>query len=136
MIFKDLAHEKFYLTCIAKSDCSHHDTERLALFYTLGIMDTTRSHIDSIYDFTSNQIITTALDRPFQTSGSKALTQLGFVLYNNFKQPHPDHEDVYLSPSLLNIFCSLDQDLLPYLFQAIALRCNAENSVQLLPLSK
>lgn len=106
-------HKKFFFEQLSKNDISLQDIERLSLFYALGISETLCTHIDQIYDSKYQQINIDALDERFQTSGSKAINELGFNLYNDFTND---------SSSLLKIFSRVDKVMIPYLYQAISIR--------------
>ena len=113
LLFLDEAHKQFFYSAIKTRCISPSDNERIAFFYVIGLMETTRYHIKSLYDDTFGGIILESLDLPFQTSGSCALTKLAFNLFNGFETDHD---------SVLDIICPLDQALIPYIFVAMKLR--------------
>lgn len=82
-LFMDQAHKAFFYEQMTKRKVSNYDVERIALFYTLGLLNDTRQHIDSIYS--DNGIEPDVLRAPFVTSGSKNLILIAFSLFNNFK---------------------------------------------------
>ena len=66
--FVDDEHEKFFLDNIVR--CRYEEVYHHALIYCLGISETTRRNIDSIYDFATGCIKTECLCEDWQTSGS------------------------------------------------------------------
>lgn len=111
--FSDDIHKFFFYTCMDIEDMIASDVERVSLFYILGLCSTTRDNIRKIYDFEKGQIILEAPSAAFQTGTSRALTILAFNLYNNFNL-----EDT----TILDVFCSLDRDMIPFVFEGIMLR--------------
>lgn len=96
--YMDDEHKEFVMVCMAKACGQRYDCERMALFYTLGLMDTLRNNINALYDFKMNWIKREGLTNGFQTSGTRALTFLAFSLYNNFSQNIPlllREEEIY-----------------------------------------
>lgn len=120
MKFLNVEHETFYNDQLERFEVSEHDRERQALFFVLGLLDTTREHIDSIYD--KHGIKPSCLNDGFQTGTSIAITQLAFSLYNNFSTPHESYPEVYCYPSLMNMFCRIPFEVVPYVYQAISHR--------------
>lgn len=120
LIFIDKAHEKFFYEAQHIYDFAFTDLERTALFYTLGLMRETRVNIRSLY--AHGGIVLNGVNEPFQTSGSRAITSLAFVLFNDFKYQIMTNPDVRTSPSLLGIFCSVEKKFIPYMFTAISIR--------------
>lgn len=113
-------HQTFFETQLDRYNVFGYDRERIALFYVLGLSETLRTHIDELYD--EGGIHPQATHLEFQTSGTRALTRFAFVLYNNFREPSREDENIFCSPSLLDIFCSVDRELIPFLYQAISIR--------------
>ena len=113
-------HQKFFETQLDRYNVFGYDCERIALFYVLGLSETLRTHIDELYDEGGIHLQATQLE--FQTSGTRALTRFAFVLYNNFREPSREDENIFCSPSLLDIFCSVDRELIPFMYQAISIR--------------
>lgn len=96
--YLDNEHELFVKDCMAKACGQRYDCERMALFYTLGLMETLRNNINALYDFKMNWIKREGLMNGFQTGGTRALTLLAFSLYNNFSQNIPlllREEEIY-----------------------------------------
>lgn len=77
--FVDDEHEKFFLDNIVR--CRYEEVYHHTLIYCLGISETTRRNIDSIYDFATGCIKTECLCEDWQTSGSIRIVRLAFCLY-------------------------------------------------------
>lgn len=116
--FMNDTHKESFYNAIAEHDISLADTERTSLFYVLTLMDETRKRLSLFYDDADGCIRVEVLDKPFQTSGTLAMTRLAFSLYNDFS------DDTHKTASVLDIFCSVDREYVPYLFEAIKLRLN------------
>lgn len=82
MKFYNEEHEKFYNEKVKL--LSVKDPYRESLFYVLGLMEETRNNFNKIYDTKENMINTEVLSEPWQTSGTLAITRLGFNLYNGY----------------------------------------------------
>lgn len=113
-------HKRFFETQLETYKVASYDRERVSLFYVLGLSSILREHINELYY--EGGINPCAIGLEFQTSGTKALTRLAFVLYNDFKEQRTEDEEHYYSPSLLAIFCAVDRQLIPFMYQAISLR--------------
>lgn len=81
MRFIDEKHAKFYFDTINHLDSPN--VHQKALCYCLGLSHTTRSHINEIYNFDTNEIIPECLLCEWQTSGSLKITRMAFNLYCN-----------------------------------------------------
>ena len=83
-----------------------------------------KNHINSLYNFKNHQIEFEGINQGWQTSGSLAITKLAFNLYNGFDgeyfNKNEELEKTNVTP--LDIFASVDVDLMPYLFNAINIR--------------
>jgi len=79
--FKSLEHQKFYEACMNKS--KNQDSYHKALFYTLGINEESRKHIDEIFDFENDSIKISCLKKEWVTSSSKRAIYLAFNLYTD-----------------------------------------------------
>ena len=90
--FVDDEHEKFFLDNIVR--CRYEEVYHHALIYCLGISETTRRNIDSIYDFATVCIKTECLCEDWQTSGSIRIVRLAFCLYCEGTPSVNDMEDV------------------------------------------
>ena len=90
--FVDDEHEKFFLDNIVR--CRYEEVYHHALIYCLGISETTRRNIDSIYDFATGCIKTECLCEDWQTSGSIRIVRLAFCLYCDGTPSVNDMEDV------------------------------------------
>lgn len=118
--FMDETHKVFFYSMMELGDIAFTDVERIALLYVLGISATTRAHIKELYDFDKNQILPDGLRSAYHTSGSIALVQYAFVLFNDFRQT--DDEGNSTRPSILDIFCYVDSAWIPFLYDALSLR--------------
>lgn len=120
MIFKDKHHEDFYKQNIEKTN-SYSDPYHKALFYTLGLMEETRSNIKSLYDYQDRAINFEGLRMGWQTGTSKRLTRLAFNLFNGFDGDTGKEEEKddcrFYTPYYL-----FDNGLALYMLEAIKLR--------------
>lgn len=82
MLFYNNEHKKFYHVIISK--CLVKDIYHQLLFYTLGIDNDCRNHINDLYDFEYQHIKLDRLEHPWQTSASMKSTLLAFNLYNGY----------------------------------------------------
>ena len=80
--FKNREHEKFYEQCLART--GGLDPYHKAFFYTMGISDETRKHVEDVFDFQEDVIRPEGLNKGWQTSGSSCLTRLAFNLWNGW----------------------------------------------------
>lgn len=80
--FKSKEHKMFYENMMTQ--CSKNDTYHRALFYTLGISQDCRKHIQDLYDVHNDKIVLDGLLQDWQTSGSMRTTLLAFNLWNGF----------------------------------------------------
>ena len=116
MKFKDLEHHQFYEGMMRMTK-SHNDPYRKALFYLLGLTETTRLYVHQLYDFDEQAIRLEGLHQGWQTSSTVKLTRLAFNLYNGYvSEGYPDAARNY-SPYFM-----FDTNLLPYFFEAVKLR--------------
>jgi hypothetical protein len=121
--FMNKQHEAFYYRHIQK--CRYNDAYHRALIYCLGISRDTRSHIDSIYDFSTGCVKPECLKEGWQTSGSERVVRLAFNLYCNGTPSVDDDErtEVQLTEckrySVENIFCC---GYAPYFIEAVKVR--------------
>lgn len=112
--FASREHRTFFhkmLITVGKKDCCY-----AALFYTLGILDDTRLHINDLYDFKNGGIKTTGLSKAWQTSGSYNACLLAFNLYNGYTARTAE----YSTPS--ELFEGCDSSLSRYMLEAIKIR--------------
>lgn len=79
MEFIDRDHKDFFERMVAKTG-TEKDPYRKALFYTLGLIDTTRRNIGDIYNFNEHCPKFSAIRKPWQTSTSMRVTRLAFNL--------------------------------------------------------
>lgn len=119
MIFKDEQHENFYNKTIRLTS-SFRDSERKALFYTLGITHETINHINELYDFSENCIKLEGLKTPWQTGTSKRICRLAFNLYNGTCEDSEYGQAWLYTPYAL--FDSSMYSLVPYMLEAVRIR--------------
>lgn len=122
LTFYDEQHEQFFYKQVEKQHVKFSDVERISLFYLLGLMPETRQHFEEIYNVEWKGINVEAPTLAFQTSGTRAITKLGFILFNDYREPYDFAEGIMVSPNLLTIFCSVDLEYVPFMYQAISLR--------------
>lgn len=113
IIFKSAEHEQFYNEQMAK--CTYKDCYHRALMYALGIYETTRCHIDEIYDFGTRCIKTSSLKKGWITSSTARAVRLAFNLFLG-RVPENTSKESY---SVSEIFSYGDAE---YFFHAIKLR--------------
>lgn len=114
--FMDEVHETFFQNELRR-DGSEGDVYRRAMFYALGLTDTTRRHIEEIYDFAHRGINFSALRKPWQTSTSLSVTRLAFNLYNGYAgRGKTDPAEAYTPYELCG--CGL----MEYILEAIRIR--------------
>lgn len=77
MIYINKAHEDFF------NKHKGEDVYRNALFYTLGICETTRNNLSAIYDASTQCIIPDAIGAGWQTGTSVKITRLAFNLFTD-----------------------------------------------------
>lgn len=111
MEFMDKRHEAFYNDCLERGKCAG-DCYREALFYTLGLNEETRKHVDRLYDFRERGIRPEGLAEGWQTSGSLRVVRLAFNLYNGFCED--GYETEYTPYRLFN-----RDALLPWMLRAV-----------------
>lgn len=80
--FKNRDHERFYQQCLVRCGCG--DPYHKAFFYTMGISNETRKHVDDVFDFQEDVIRPEGLNKGWQTSGSSCITRLAFNLWNGW----------------------------------------------------
>ena len=92
IVFIGYEHMMFYCENVIKTK-SERDVYRKAFFYTLGILVTTRTNIDSLYDFQSNCPKLDGFGQKWQTEHTLELCRLAINLYNGFCQNGTSWED-------------------------------------------
>lgn len=80
--FNSEAHELFYKEMLLRTNQS--DVYYQAFFYCMGICDTTRKHIEELFDFEESCIKPEQLHQPFQTGTSYKVTRMAFNLWNDY----------------------------------------------------
>lgn len=119
MRYIETEHQAFYERMVEKTG-SCNDPYRKALFYTLGLTDETRRHIEEIYDFQERGIDFDCLHKPWQTGGTLKVTRLAFNLYNGFSGTLGEEE--IDAPELYTPYNLLDTGYRGYFFEAVILR--------------
>lgn len=123
MKFKDREHEAAYKSYIAR--CKTPDEYHQALFYLLALSDTTRCHIEQIYDFPRHRLADPNLfKRAWQTSSTERITHLAVNLFTDSIELDADDPDSY---SVSTIFTDLSDA--PYFWEAIKLRYPEINDI-------
>ncbi len=120
MLFKDQNHKNFYINSLNKAQ-KLGDPYYESLFYILGLTETTKKHIDSIYDFDEDLIQPeTVFRQPWQTSTSLRAVRMAYNLFNGFNgiicEEMYDDPEKY-TPS--NLFCC---ELGGYFYEALTIR--------------
>lgn len=110
--FRSQEHYNFYNDMLKQSP--KKDSYHQGLFYTLGINDDCRNHINDLYDKNSDRIIIDGLDKEWQTSGSRDVTLFAFNLWNNFIL-----EDNSKETTPYNLFASENA---PYFIEALKVK--------------
>jgi len=112
MIFKDKAHEDFYMSAgkmFKNFDCWHQ-----AFFYVAGLNGDTRKHIRDIFNFDESCINPDGLNKPWQTGGSEKVSLMAFNLWNGYAEP-----DREIESTPYELFCTMDS---AYFMEGIKLR--------------
>jgi hypothetical protein len=135
-MFLSKTHKEEYERLLALDNTNDKDTERQALFYILASTEDLRSKgATSFYNFTEHSIKRGAIDPDYTndpdeepqqlvdlSSGSRALIDLAFNLYNEY--PRGNHR------STLDLFSKLDKDGFFIAINALKLRLpHAANQV-------
>lgn len=114
MKFKNKEHQRFYLEMMAAA--KSNDTYHRSFFYTLGINEDTRNHVNDLYDSKEDIIKLKGLNKGWQTSGSISITALAFNLWNGWANDDKKY-DVDVSPS--SLFCNANAK---YMHEALDIR--------------
>lgn len=122
LTFYDEQHKQFFYKQVEKQHVKFSDVERISFFYLLGLMPETRQHFEEIYDVEWKGINVEAPSLAFQTGGTRAITKLAFILFNDYEELYGLNDIITAPPSLLKIFCSVDLEYVPFMYQAISLR--------------
>lgn len=116
-LFNGKEHETFVIEMLERTKCKK-DIYRISLFYTLGIIQDLRDNINTLYDFETNEIKFTGLEKGFQTSQSIKLCYLAFNLYNGYFGEKTDTE-IHGKYTPYELF---DCPYLPFMLEAIKIR--------------
>lgn len=116
MKFADKEHKEFFEQQVIATH-AQDDVYRKAMFYALGLTDTTRRHIEEIYDFKNRCPRFKIMCKAWQTSTSVQVIRLAFNLYNGYdgsgkSDPHGGYAPYDL------FACGL----MEYMFEAIRVR--------------
>lgn len=121
MKFVDSKHEDFYYEKLNEVKTS--DVNYKALFYTLGICETTREHFDEIFDIKSRELNLDVLQKGWQTGTSMKVTRMAINLWSHslMYDSEEDLENEKLSDhySVSEIFCC---SYAPYFYEGIKIR--------------
>lgn len=115
MIFLDSAHQAFFEQAVI-AEQAENDLSRKALFYTLGLTEATRAHINELYNFHSHIIKDVGLRARWQTKVTRKVCNLAFNLYNGYTGRNGLYAVDYTPWRLF------DTSLRPYMFQAVEIR--------------
>lgn len=110
--FASKEHENFYYRMLEK--CKRKDSYHCAFFYCIGISETTRDHINRVFDFKEDIIEPEGLQEGWQTGSTVRLTRLAFNLWNGYTE----HGEEELSTPYELFDCSYA----PYFYEAIKLK--------------
>lgn len=80
--FNSEAHELFYNEMLRITNQT--DVYYKSFFYCMGICETTRKHIEDLFDFEEGGIMPEQLHQPFQTGTSYKVTRMAYNLWNNY----------------------------------------------------
>lgn len=80
--FNSEVHEIFYNEMLSRT--KQTDVYYQAFFYCMGVCETTRKHIEVLFDFKVGGIVTENLHLPFQTGTSYKVTRMAFNLWNDY----------------------------------------------------
>ena len=116
MKFADDAHKDFYEQMVAKTR-TEGDPYRMALFYALGLTDSTRRHISEIYDFSNHCPRFNVMRKAWQTSTTVQVIRLAFNLYNGYDGSGKTDQHSGYAPYEL-FACGL----MEFMFEAVRIR--------------
>lgn len=94
--FNSEAHALFYKEMLTRTKKS--DVYYKSFFYCMGISETTRKHIEDLFDFEEGGIKPEQLHQPFQTGTSYKVTRMAYNLWNNYVE---DGAESLTTPSAL-----------------------------------
>lgn len=117
LLFNGKEHEEFFHSCLARSHRDETDPYYASLFYALGIAESSRRIINSLFDFKDNCIKPEGLHDPAQTSSSLKCCRLAFNLFTD-SVPSDDPSEIE-KYSVSDVFCC---SYAPYFVQAIRIR--------------
>lgn len=109
--FASEEHYSFFMDCMEKARV--RDSYHMALFYTLGLTEDTRCHIDDLFDF-QHSMICFPKNQYWQTGTTRKVCCLAFNLWNGYIW---DDDAYRLTP--YQIF---DCEFAPYFLEAIKVK--------------
>jgi hypothetical protein len=80
--FNSKEHEMFYGEMLER--VKRDDVYYKAFFYCMGACETTRKHIDDLFDFREGCIIPENIHQPYQTGTSYQVTRMAYNLWNGY----------------------------------------------------
>jgi len=110
--FASKEHEQFYYAMLEKSGNS--DSYHRAFFYTVGISESMRRNVNTLFDFKEDCIKPEGLHNGWQTGGTVRATRLAFNLWNGYTEE--GHEKMSTPYEMF------DCGFAPYFYEAIKQR--------------
>lgn len=80
--FNSKEHEMFYGEMLERA--KRDDVYYKAFFYCMGVCETTRKHIDDLFDFKEGCILPENIHQSFQTGTSYQVTRMAYNLWNGY----------------------------------------------------
>jgi len=80
--FNSKEHEMFYGEMLER--VKREDVYYKAFFYCMGVCETTRKHIDDLFDFNEGCIMPENIHQPYQTGTSYQVTRMAYNLWNGY----------------------------------------------------
>lgn len=125
MKFKDKYHETLF--CFIMQKMKSQDVYHRAVAYLIALDDVCRNHVEDMFNFTEDVIVTESLNKGWQTGTSKRTARLAFNLWNGWDtdgESYTDDDGCMCSlPSrdytVDNIFCC---PYAPYYWEAVKIR--------------
>ncbi|MCM3361244.1 DUF6075 family protein [Niallia sp. MER TA 168] len=104
-------HQENFESLLKRDGTHQNDVERKAMFYLFASNSEIMARIEGLYDFRERVICVEENSKGTLSSGTRALVNLGYNLYNN-----------YSSPSVLDIFRNLDDKNFELAMRGIQIR--------------
>ena len=129
MKFISQEQKKFYQECIARTDDFNQDVYHKALYYTLGLTEDCRNHMDMLYNFKTGCVQQiNGNDFGWITGTDRRIIRLAYNLYNNgyptavdIKNADERRKEIQMY-SVSEIFSYLTPLLIEGCFEAIRIR--------------